>query len=133
MEYVQIAYWVCMVLVIAGHFAFAYMQAFKWDWLAKRLTNLDGPEIASAAFLGKSIASYNAAVGAGLALSFWLEKALHVPVQAGVLLAIVLTALVGNAGTKGNSILLARLAPAAAALALLILMQIMGDAAASGN
>lgn len=109
-----------MLLVIAGHFYFAYKQWFDWPALTKDLTTMSDAAVAEAAFLGRSIASYNAAVGLGLALSFLLAARARFFVQAVVLLCIVGTAAVGAMGTEGASILIARLAPAAIAFAALL-------------
>lgn len=111
---------IAMFLVIAGHFAFAYLQWFDWEALTGRLTKMSPDSVAEAAFLGRSIASYNAAIGLGLLLSLKLEARARFFTQAVVLACIVVTAVVGAMGTEGPSILIARLAPAAFALAALL-------------
>lgn len=110
-----------MAVVIVGHFLFAYLQWFRWRQVCKRLTDFTPDEAIKAAFLGRSVASYNAAIAVGLLLSFLLAHDTQLYVQGVVLALIVLTAVVGATGTRGNAILIARLLPAAAALLLLLL------------
>ncbi|MBG6207806.1 DUF1304 family protein [Roseibium album] len=114
-------YWLLMLAVIGGHLFFAYGQWFKWPDLCEKLTDLTGEEIEKTAFLGRSFSSYNASVGVGLCLSFWLPVPAQAWVQGVVLALIVFTAAIGAQGTKGNSILVMRLVPAALALVFLIL------------
>jgi uncharacterized membrane protein len=110
-----------LTLVISGHFFFAYQQWFKWPQLCGKLTELTGSEIENTAFLGRSIASYNASIGVGLLLSLRLDDIPQAWVQGVTLLLITITAAVGAVGTKGNSILIARLMPAALALLTLLI------------
>ncbi len=107
-----------MFAVIAGHFGFAHLQWFRWDRVCAKLTDLTPEEAVRTAFLGRSFASYNASIGLGLGLSFLLAEGAREWVQAVTLALIVFTAAIGAAGTRGNLILLARLAPAAVALAM---------------
>lgn len=116
MTLIELIYYGAMVAVIFGHFFFAYGQYSRWPELCGKLTDLKGEEIEKTAFLGRSFASYNAAIGVGLVLSFFLEANAKFSVQAVVLALVVVTAAVGASGTKGNTILIARLAPAAIAL-----------------
>lgn len=113
-----------MALVIGGHILFAYRQWFKWPELCAKLTDLTRDEALKTAFLGRSIASYNASIAVGLALSFLLDSSAQAWVQGVTLALIVATAAVGNAGVRGSTILVARLAPAAAALAVLAAMNL---------
>jgi uncharacterized membrane protein len=126
---------VCLAAVILGHFVFAIVQVFFWPWLCRRVTKLTDEEIESSRFLGRSIASYNASIGLGMALSlrllengsdrFW-DGELLIPadgaflsVQMAVMAFIAATALVGAMGTSGKTILIARFSPAAAAFLIL--------------
>ncbi|MEM7224092.1 MAG: DUF1304 family protein [Pseudomonadota bacterium] len=145
MTILQIVFYVLLALygallafVIFGHFKFAKLQWFHWDALCEKLTDLRDEEIKRTAFLGRSIASYNASIGVGLILSLLLapnmedlvprpEVGLPAPVvwvQGVVLALIVATAAVGSSGVRDNSILKGRLLPAAAALAVLIGLQL---------
>ena len=117
---ITIVFYLAMAVVIGGHVFFAVMQACNWDILAGNLTDMSRGEIEASAFLGRSIASYNVSIALGLGLSFLLPKGPRARVQYVVLALIVATAAVGAAGTKGNDILLARLLPAAIALAALL-------------
>lgn len=118
----QYVYWIFLAAVIGGHLFFAYGQWRKWPDLCAKLTDLDKDGVRNSAFLGRSIGSYNACVGIGLLLTFRLEGRAEADVQTVILLFIVATACVGWWGTKHRShtILIARLAPAAIALGLLI-------------
>lgn len=109
-------------IVILGHFAFGYLQCFRWRQVCRRLTNFSDGEVTASAFLGRSIGSYNASIGFGLLLSIWLPDPSRFWVQAVVLALIAVTAVVGWLGTRANSnlILIARLAPALIALVLLL-------------
>ena len=111
-------YKLALLVVIAGHFFFAYSQWFKWPKLCEKLTNLNSDEIESTRFLGRSIASYNFSIGIGLLLSLFISKS--AAVQGVVLALIAVTAIVGSMGTKGRSILLMRFLPAVISLALLL-------------
>ena len=121
-----ILFYLAMLAVIGGHFFFAYGQWFKWPDLCKELTDLEGQEVDKTTFLGRSIASYNASIGAGLLLSFLLVN--EAWVQGVTLALIVATAAVGASGTKTNTIRNLRLLPAAAALVLLIILQVIAPA-----
>lgn len=114
-----------MIAVIGGHFLFAYRQAFAWWPTARAITDLTKEEAEKVAFLGRSIASYNACIGLGLVASFGLAAGPQAWVQGATLLFIVLTAAVGASGTKGNLILYARLSPAAVALIALVVSQLL--------
>ena len=115
-------YRLALIVVIAGHFFFAYGQWFKWPKLCEKLTNLVGEEVEKTAFLGRSFASYNFSIGCGLLLCmFFLED---VTIEAVVLVFIVATAFVGAKGTNGNSIFLLRLTPAVVALLLLLVIRL---------
>lgn len=106
--------------VIIGHIGFAYLQWAKWERLAERLLGLTPPEAQRIAGLGRSFAAYNLAIAVGLSLSFWLDPHAQFQVQAVVMACVIATAAIGASGTRGKSILLFRLLPAAAALVLLI-------------
>lgn len=95
------------------------------------MTDLKGEEVEKTAFLGRSFASYNASIGIGLVLSFLLDGQREAWVQGVVLVLIVATAAVGASGTKGNTILIRRLLPAAVALLLLIVLQMLAPATAA--
>ncbi len=123
---IMVVFYAAMTAVILGHFYFAYQQWFKWPDLCAELTGLGGEAVEDSAFLGRSIASYNASVGIGLAASFRLGEAPQAWVQGVTLGLIVATAAVGAAGTRGNAILIARLLPAAVALGALIYVQLTG-------
>lgn len=118
-------YLLFLLCVIIGHFYFAYLQWMQWPTMCKRLTDLEGEQVSRSAFLGRSIASYNISIAVGLLLTFLLQPESRIGVQAVVLAFIVLTAMVGAAGTKGNSILFSRLMPAALALLLLLIITIL--------
>ena len=114
----EIPYNIALLIVIFGHFFFAYTQWFKWPELAEKLTELRGEEIVKTASLGRSFASYNLSIGIGLLLSLlFYDSAI---IQGVVLALISLTALVGASGTKGMTILLLRFLPALIALGLLV-------------
>ena len=117
----SLLFYLLFSLVIVGHFFFAYQQWFKWPELCAKLTEFTGSEIEKTAFLGRSIASYNASISVGLLLSLLLAEPGQAMVQGVTLLLVVATAVVGAQGTRGNSILIARLAPALLALITLIL------------
>ena len=85
-------YLIALACVIAGHFFFDYMQWFKWTGLCARLTDLSETEAVNTIGFGRSFASYNASVGAGLVLSLWLAGAAEFKVQAAVLVFVVLSA-----------------------------------------
>ncbi len=114
-------YYLALAAVIGGHFAFAYAQWFRWQDVCERVTDFNVEEVNRTRFLGRSIASYNASIGLGLCFSFLLPGSSQSWTQAFVLAFIVLTAMVGSAGTRGNFIFYARLSPAALALVFLIL------------
>ncbi|MCG7519503.1 DUF1304 family protein [Ruegeria sp. Ofav3-42] len=116
-----ILYYLALAAVIIGHLVFAYAQWFHWQRVCERLTIFDAKEIEKTRFLGRSIASYNASIGVGLCLSIFLPDISQAWTQAVVLGFIVLTAMVGNAGARGNFILYTRLSPAAIALVFLII------------
>ncbi len=107
-------YLICFALVLLGHIVFAIMQWSFWPRLCKRLTGLEGTEIDKTKFLGRSFASYNAAIAIGLLLSLRLDVDVQAKVQLVTLGLIAITALVGNAGARGNTILFLRFLPAAA-------------------
>ena len=115
-------FYLAMVIVILGHLYFAFKQRFRWRELCEQLTELREPEIEKTAFLGRSVASYNASIAVGLGASFGLAEGPQAWVQAVVLALIVATAAVGASGTKGNTILIARLLPAAVALIALVIL-----------
>lgn len=115
-------YTIAIIAVIGGHFFFAYGQWFRWKRICARLTHLTETEAEKTASLGRSFASYNASIGVGLCLSFLLPAETELTVQGVVLALIIVTAGVGAMGTRGNTILLARLLPAAIALVLLWLL-----------
>ena len=119
-------FYLALIAVIGGHFAFAYMQWFKWKGLCRSVTDMSDEAIEQSAFLGRSIGSYNASIGVGLLLSFRLSDTAEYRVQLAVFAFIVLTAAVGAMGTKGNRILILRLLPAALAF---ILLWIVGPGA----
>ena len=117
MEYSDILIWV----VALAHVVFGAMQAFRWPFVAKRLLEIEDPEaIAKTAKVGKSFASYNLSVAAGLGLSFRLSDTVAHDVQLTAMALIVFTAIVGFLGTKSKVIFLGRLLPAVAAIALLV-------------
>jgi uncharacterized membrane protein len=121
----SIIYYILMALVIGGYLYFAYRQWSDWPAVAAKISKLTALEAEKTEFLGRSFASYNASIGVGLLLSFLLEGSAEPWVQGVTLAAIVGTAAVGAMGTTGNLILKFRLFPAAAALAVLILWQVM--------
>ena len=128
MTFAEITYWlyiIAMGAVIIGHFAFAWKQWCDWPGLCQDLTDLRGSEIEKTAFLGRSIASYNASIGIGLSLSSWLDEWPQALVQGAVLALICATAAVGASGTRGNKILLLRFTPGVLALILLVVVQIL--------
>lgn len=107
--------------VVIGHVFFALGQWFAWPRVCKKLTDFSDETIEHTAFLGRSIASYNAAIAVGLLMSLSLPEELQSSVQAVVMALISATALVGWMGTKGNSILYVRFLPAFIAMVLLVL------------
>lgn len=114
-------YYVSLLFVVGVHILFAYRQWFQWPKVCEALTDLEGAEVAKTASLGRSFASYNGSIAVGLLMSLSLEPNSQTWVQGVTLGFIVLTAAVGASGTKGNTILLFRLLPAAIALLLLML------------
>ena len=125
MTFMTILYYLAMFVVVGGHFFFAYRQWFRWPDLCAKLTDLTGSEAEKTAFLGRTFAAYNAAIAAGLFLSFLLAEGPRAWVQGVTLALIVATAAVGGSGTKGNTILMVRLLPAALALVILVILRIM--------
>lgn len=113
-----------LLIVIGGHFFFAYGQWFRWSDICKELTNLTDDEARKTASMGRSFASYNASIGVGICLSFLLPETPRDWAQGVVLVLVVGTAAVGVSGTKGSTILVKRLVPAAVALVLLILSRV---------
>ena len=67
-------YFLALLAVVCGHFFFAYGQWFRWPDICKLLTNLTEGEALNTASLGRSFASYNASIGAGICLSFLLSE-----------------------------------------------------------
>ncbi len=115
-------YYLVMLFVIGSHIFFAYGQWFKWPELCKKLTDLEGIEVSKTAFLGRSIASYNASIGVGLLLSFLLDSSSGAWVQGVTLALVIATATVGSISTKGNFIRNYRLLPAILALLCLVIV-----------
>jgi uncharacterized membrane protein len=116
----------CLLLsaVIVGHLGFAVIQWTKWEGLCAKITNLTPSEAKNTIFLGRSIGSYNEAIAVGLIASMWLEPTAQPVVQGVTLALIVATAVQGARSTNGSGILVARVLPAAAALAVLIVRHV---------
>lgn len=118
-------YLLVLLAVVGGHFFFAYGQWFQWPNICKRLTHLTEGEAHKTTGLGRSFASYNASIGTGICFSFLLPEPPRDWTQGVVLAFVVATAAVGASETKGNTILVTRLLPAAIALVLLFLSQMV--------
>lgn len=114
-------YLLALAAVVIGHFIFAYGQWFRWLDICKKLTDLTEDEAQKTISMGRSFASYNASIGLGICLSFLLPETQRHWTQGVVLALVVLTAAVGASGTKGTTILVRRLLPAAVALVFLFL------------
>ena len=108
-------YLLALAAVVIGHFIFAYGQWFRWLDICKKLTDLTEDEAQKTISMGRSFASNKATIGLGICLSFLLPETQRQRTQGVVLDLVVLT------GTKGTTILVRRLLPAAVALVFLFL------------
>lgn len=121
MNSLHLIYLIVLLAVVGGHFFFAFGQWFRWPAICRKLSKLTEDEAKKTKTLGRSFAAYNASIGLGLCLSFLLPEAPRDWTQIVVLALVAFTAAVGASGTEGNTIFLARFAPAVVALFFLVL------------